>query len=294
MHYTPNCAAQQVELNHPKFGQPLQATNEAASRCSLGSFSLLSGYGNMAAVAAASQHPALGSVSRGPPSPLSLSFDTHVPVQNRLPRLSLSLDRAFSRRTHTHARTHARARSLSSSLSLCLFLPRSRISFAASLSLSLSLSLSFSLRPLTWPPYDASPFRIFLLSSLLPSPTRVSPLRPTSCSLSSPLPVAFSRPYSHSSLAWKRIQAIGTPPGTKEWWRAEREKEREGLRPDIPSSPFLFNRLSFSLLVSLLSADHLSLLRDPCRLRGRRSSGRETRTRAANGWREEGEEEGTG
>lgn len=67
MHYTPNCAAQQVELNHPKFGQPLQATNEPASRCSLGSFSLLSGYGNMAAVAAASQHPALGSVSRTPP-----------------------------------------------------------------------------------------------------------------------------------------------------------------------------------------------------------------------------------
>ena len=250
----------------------------------------------MAAVAAASQHPALGSVSRGPPSPLSLSFDTHVPVQNRLPRLSLSLDRAFSRRTHTHARTHARAhtRALSLFVTLSLSLPPSLPNLLRRLSLSLSLSLSFSLRPLTWPPYDASPFRIFLLSSLLPSPTRVSPLRPTSCSLSSPLPVAFSRPYSHSSLAWKRIQAIGTPPGTKEWWRAEREKEREGLRPDIPSSPFLFNRLSFSLLVSLLSADHLSLLRDPCRLRGRRSSGRETRTRAANGWREEGEEEGTG
>ena len=183
MHYTPNCAAQQVELNHPKFGQPLQATNEAASRCSLGSFSLLSGYGNMAAVAAASQHPALGSVSRGPPSPLSLSFDTHVPVQNRLPRLSLSLDRAFSRRTHTHARTHARARSLSSSLSLCLFLPRSRISFAASLSLSLSLSPSLFVllpgHPTTPPHFGSFSFhRSFLLrlESLLsvrpPAPSR--------------------------------------------------------------------------------------------------------------------------
>lgn len=39
---TPNCAAQQVELNRPKFGQPLQATNEPASRCSLGSIVLSS------------------------------------------------------------------------------------------------------------------------------------------------------------------------------------------------------------------------------------------------------------
>lgn len=167
MHYTPNCAAQQVELNHPKFGQPLQATNEAASRCSLGSFSLLSGYGNMAAVAAASQHPALGSVSRGPPSPLSLSFDTHVPVQNRLPRLSLSLARFHG--AHTHARTRAHA--------LSPFLPRSRISLAASLSLSLFVLLPG--HPTTPPHFGSFSFhRSFLLrlESLLsvrpPAPSR--------------------------------------------------------------------------------------------------------------------------
>ena len=223
MHYTPNCAAQQVELNHPKFGQPLQATNEAASRCSLGSFSLLSGYGNMAAVAAASQHPALGSVSRGPPSPLSLSFDTHVPVQNRLPRLSLSLDRAFSRRTHTHARTHARARSLSSSLSLCLFLPPESPSPPLSLSLSLSLLLSSSsylatLRRL--PISDLSPFIApsFSDSSLSSPSDLLLPLVASTCGvLPAVLPLLSRLEENPSNRYATRYQGVV----------ASRERERE-------------------------------------------------------------------
>ena len=275
MHYTPNCAAQQVELNHPKFGQPLQATNEAASRCSLGSFSLLSGYGNMAAVAAASQHPALGSVSRGPPSPLSLSFDTHVPVQNRLPRLSLSLARFHG--AHTHARTRAHA--------LSPFLPRSRISLAASLSLSLSLSSSSYLATLRRLPIsDLSPFIApsFSDSSLSSPSDLLLPLVASTCGvLSTVLPLLSRLEENPSNRYATRYQGVV----------ASRQRERAFgpiyLRP--PSSLTAYpSPSSFLSSPPIISAS--------CEIRaGREGEG----ARAAKQGRERrmgggGEEEGTG
>ena len=152
MHYTPNCAAQQVELNHPKFRQPLQATNEAASRCSLGSFSLLSGYGNMAAVAAASQHPALGSVSRTPLSSLLQHTRSTPQAASRLSR-----SHSFSLVPPAVSLTRVSPHSFSPPSRVSL--PRSRIS---SLPLAPPVFYIF-LRRFTWPPYDASPFGLFLL-----------------------------------------------------------------------------------------------------------------------------------
>lgn len=95
MHHFDLRAVQQVRIKPPKVLGRAAASNKRsrASRCSLGSFSLLSGYGNMAAAAAAaaSQHPALGSVSRTLPPSVPLVFHTRSCTASRsLPPSCLS------------------------------------------------------------------------------------------------------------------------------------------------------------------------------------------------------------